>query len=229
MNPTALPSKYWYIRSNQLFEQLTDEDYKELEWIANFKVCKKNEFLYMPEEDHRKVYSIKEGFVKIGLYDETGNEIILDILKKGDWFGEITFGASKRQGEFAMAMNNETTLCNFNAKHLEDIFQKKPGLAIRFTKKIGVQQMSLTRRFSSIIFKDARQRLIDFFKEQVAVQDGLSGKNIEMTNHLTHQDIASLNGLARQTVSTLLSQFKEEGIMEFDRKKITIPDLSKFR
>ncbi|MFN0050436.1 MAG: Crp/Fnr family transcriptional regulator, partial [Cytophagales bacterium] len=195
------------------------------EWIANYKSCKKNEFLYMPEEDHRKVYSIKEGFVKIGMYNDDGNEIILDILKKGDWFGEITFGASKRQGEFAMSMSNETMLCNFNSKNLEDIFHKKPELAIRFTKKIGVQQLSLTRRFSSIIFKDARQRLIDFFREQVAVSDTKEKNNISLSNHLTHQDIASLNGLARQTVSTLLGQFKEEGILDFDRKKIFIADL----
>ncbi len=225
---TANP-KYWYIRSNQLFEQLSDDDYKELDWIANFKACKKNEFLYMPEEDHRKVYSIKEGFVKIGMYDESGSEIILDILKKGDWFGEITLGAAKRGSEFAMAMANDTILCNFNSKNLEEIFHKKPELAIRFTKKIGVQQLSLTRRFSSIIFKDARQRLIDFFKEQVVISGIEEIMNIELTNYLTHQDVASLNGLARQTVSTLLGQFKEEGILDFDRKKIFIANLKNLK
>lgn len=222
-------SKYWYIRSNQLFQQLNDEDYKELEWIANFKTCKKNEFLYMPEEDHRKVYSIKTGYVKIGMYDESGSEIILDILKQGDWFGEITLGASKRQGEFAVALTNDTILCNFNSKNLEEIFKKRPELAIRFTKKIGVQQLSLTRRFSSIIFKDARQRLIDFFKEQIDNADIAQKKNIELPNYLTHQDIASLNGLARQTVSTLLGQLKEEGILDFGRKVVFVPDVEKLR
>lgn len=222
-------SKYWYLRSHQLFQQLNDEDYKELEWIANFKSCKKNEFLYMPEENHRMVYSIKSGFVKIGMYDDTGSEIILDVLKQGDWFGEITFGASNRQSEFAMAMANDTVLCNFNAQNLETMFKKRPELAISFTKKIGVQQLSLTRRFSSIIFKDARQRLIDFFREQLLEHSNNQQKNVEIPNHLTHQDLASLNGLARQTVSTLLGQFKEEGILDFGRKSIIILDVNRLK
>jgi CRP/FNR family transcriptional regulator len=229
MTPESPSSKYWYIKSNQIFDQLNDDEYKEIEWITGFKACKKNEFLYMPEEQHRKVYFLKKGMVKIGMYNEEGDEIVLDILKQGDWFGEVTFGDSKGRSEFAMAMSNDTLLYNFNASNLEDLLRRKPEIAIRYTKKIGSQQISLSRRFSSIIFKDARQRLLDFFKQQAMETKPGEITNIKYPNYLTHQDIASLNGLARQTVTTMIGQFKEEGILDFDRKSVFIPDLKKLR
>lgn len=229
MGQESTSSKYWYIKSNQIFDQLSDDDYREIEWITGFKACKKNEFLYMPEEQHRKVYYVKKGMVKIGMYNEAGDEIVLDILKPSDWFGEVTFGEATGSSEFAMAMSNDTLLCNFNASTLEDLLRRKPEIAIRYTKKIGSQQVSLSRRFSSIIFKDARQRLLDFFRQQATEMKPNEMRDIRYPNYLTHQDIASLNGLARQTVTTLIGELKEEGLIDFDRKSVFIPDLNKLK
>lgn len=229
MSTPIASSRYWYIKSNHLFDELTDDEYREIEWMTGFKACKKHEMLYMPEEEHRKVYFIKKGMVKIGLYNPDGEELILDLLKPNDWFGEVTLGAMPRSGEFAMAMSDDTLLCNFNTKNLEELLERKPQLALRYTKKIGSQQLSMSRRLSSILFKDARQRLIDFFREQALEHSPNKQTNIQYRNFLTHQDIASLNGLARQTVSTLLGQFKTEGILEFDRKTVSIPDLTRLR
>ncbi|MDH5379659.1 MAG: helix-turn-helix domain-containing protein [Cyclobacteriaceae bacterium] len=43
---------------------------------------------------------------------------------------------------------------------------------------------------------------------------------------LTHKDIASLTGTSRQTVTTILNELKEKNIINFDRRKILIRDLS---
>lgn len=222
-------SNYWYIRSHELFQHLSDQDYKEVEWIAKFKKCKRNEILYLPDEDNRNVYFVKNGYVKLGLYDAEGNEIILDILKKGDIFGEISFGMRKNNEEFAVALTNETVLCNFDIKKLEGIFLKRPEMAVHFSKKIGERQLSITRRFSNILYKDARERLLDFFYDLTISNGDGSKENIVLENYLTHNDLAHLNGLARPTVTSLLNQFKDEGLLEMDRKNIRIPSLSKLK
>lgn len=219
-------SKYWYIKGGVIFSQLTEEDYKELEWISCMVQCKKNDFVYLPEKKSRKVYYLKVGLVKLGYYNEQGNEIIIDILKPGDIFGEIGFGSTIYTEEFAQSLTNDTKLCNFDIEQLEIIFEKNPRLALSFTKKVGKQQLEITRRFSKIIYTDSKTRLIDFFKSLIEQNGIIETKNIKFENYLTHQDLASLNGLARQTVSSLLSQFKDQGILFFDRSKVVIPDLN---
>jgi len=222
-------SKYWYLRSNQLFEQLSETDYSELEWIAAMKICNKNDFLYLPNEAHRKVFFVKKGLIKLGSYDSDGKEIILDILKLGDIFGEISFTETNRSQEFAQVISHDAVLCNFNIVELQKILESKPNLAFKITKQIGEQQMSITRRFSKILFKDARSRLIEFFKDWIIEEKIVHSENIILKNYLTHQDVAGLNGLARQTVSTLLSQMKEDGILIFDRKEILIPQIKNLK
>jgi CRP/FNR family transcriptional regulator, cyclic AMP receptor protein len=218
-------SKYWYIRSHQLFQQLDDNDYDELERVMGFKKCRKNEILYVQDEETHRVFFLKKGYVKLGMYDVDGNEIILDILKSGYIFGQISFGEGPKNEEFAIALTDDTVLCSFDVVKMEAMFQRRPDLAIRYTKKIGEQQLSISRRFSKILFKDARQRLIEFFREQVLDANIKEVVNIKLNNYLTHNDIAGLNGLARQTVTSLLNQFKEENIVIVDRKTIFIPNL----
>ncbi|MDX2189796.1 MAG: Crp/Fnr family transcriptional regulator [Bacteroidota bacterium] len=222
-------SKYWYIKGGQLFTQLDDEDYKELDWISCMVHCNKSEFVYLPQEQHRKVYYLKQGLVKLGYYDENGNEIILDILKPGDLFGEVTFDVSKSTTEFAQALMNDTKLCNFNISELEKVLIRKPTLALRISKKIGEQQTSISQRLSKIIYKDARSRIIDFFKDWVIDEKITDKKNIELNNYLTHAEIGGLNGLARQTVTSILNELKESELLFLDRRKIIIPDLNKLK
>ncbi len=183
----------------------------------------------MPNELHRKVYYVKEGMVKIGHYMHNGEEVVLDILKPGDVFGAIHLNHQNQVPEYAQSITDHTTLCNFDISKLEQILLKNPALALRYSKKVGEQQYSMTRRFSKIICMDARSRLIDFFYEWINQQTIDHESEIEFKNYLTHQDIASLNGLARQTVSTLLSQFKEEEILIFERNRIKIPNIDKLK
>jgi CRP/FNR family transcriptional regulator len=218
-------TKYWYIKNSTIFNELDEKDYNELDWISCMVQCKKHDFVYLPDETSRKVYYLKQGLVKLGYYDDNGNEVILDILKPGDFFGEIGFGKPINQQEFAQSIANDTKMCNFNIIELEKLFERKPQLALRFTKKVGNQQMMLSRRLSKIIYKDSRSRLIDFFKDWIDELQISETKDITFKNYLTHQDIASLNGLARQTVSTILSEFKDEELIIFERATIKIPNV----
>lgn len=48
-------------------------------------------------------------------------------------------------------------------------------------------------------------------------------------NFLTHDDVAKLIGSARQTVTTVINQLEEEGLLKITRKKISLPDTKKLR
>ena len=218
--------KYWYLRNHSIFDSLTDEDYKELEWLVAFKTCQKHEFIYFPDDELRKVYFVKRGNVKLGYYDEDGSEILLDVLKEGDIFGQLQLEQGKIGHEFAVALNNQTVLCNFNVNEFEVMLQSRPGLAIKYSKQVGKQQMTVSRRYSTLLFKDARTRLIQFFKEWAEKEAAGSTENIKLRNYLTQQEIAALNGLARQTTARILGELKEQNLLDVSRKEVFIPALS---
>src|SRR3981081_3633474 len=82
--------KLLLIRNYDLWANLSDEEYEELNIVHNFVVAPKGDYIYFEANHHNKLYFLKEGYIRIGYIDEEGNEIIKEIIQKGEIFGQIT-------------------------------------------------------------------------------------------------------------------------------------------
>ena len=78
------------LRKYPLFSDLTDEEYHELNVSDNYKEARKGEYIYFEAYEHRNIYFLKSGVIRVGWLNEQGNKIIKDILKPGDFFGQIS-------------------------------------------------------------------------------------------------------------------------------------------
>lgn len=221
---------YWYLRNHNLFEQMSDQEYKDLCVITGYKTAKKNEVIYMTHESVKRLYFLKKGVVKIAAVNEAGDEITKDVIQEGDIFGEITLnGNASNNGEFAKAISDEVSICSFKLDDFERVLEKNPNLSLRYTKKVGDKFKAMETRFSNLIFKDVRTRLIEFIKDIAKNTGEKRGQETVVTNYLTHQDIASIIGSSRQTVTTLLNDFEKKGLINYSRNEMIIPDLSLLR
>jgi CRP/FNR family transcriptional regulator len=79
------------IRGFNIFAHITDEEYEELGLEHNFIEAKKGDYIYFQSDYHNKLYFTKEGFIKIGYIDDGGNEVIKEIIQKGEVFGQNYF------------------------------------------------------------------------------------------------------------------------------------------
>jgi len=218
------------IRNYDLWANLTDEEYDELNVMHNFIVAKKGDYIYFDSHFHNKLYFIKDGYIKVGFVDDSGEEIIKEIIHKGEFFGQFTLEKNNLNGEFARAYKADVSLCAFNVEDFEKLLKKKPQIAISYSKQVGHKLRNAEYRLINMLNKDVRSRLISFFY-QVAMQNGWDGSSVsfEMKNFLSHDDIARLIGSARQTVTSFLSELERDGFVFTDRKKINIPDVKKLQ
>ena len=218
------------IRNYDLWSNLTDEEYDELNIMHNFIEAEKGDYIYFDSHFHNKLYFIKDGFIKIGYVDETGGEIVKEIIHKGEIFGQFTLEKNNLNGEFARAHKTKVSLCAFNVDDFEKLLKKKPQLAITYSKQVGQKLRNVEYRLVHMLNKDVRSRLISFFY-QLAMQYGYDGaaNSFQMENFLSHDDIARLIGSARQTVTSFLSELEKENLVVSDRKKILIPDVKKLQ
>ena len=226
---TSQDSKYWYLRSHQLFSQMSGEEIRMLCIITGFRKARKNEDIYFGLDEEQRVYLLKKGTIKILSLDANGNEVTKEILLQGDIFGEISLSGHKGQhNEFARAASPEVSICSFTVTDFEKVLQKNPLLAIRYTKQVGDKLKAMENRFSDLVYKDVRTRLVEFLKN-FALDNGKKEGNTLTTNHfLTQQDIASLIGASRQTVTTLLNELVEKNLLQYTRSVFVIPDVKAF-
>ena len=222
----ALDDKMVVIRKNDFLVKLTADEYDSLNVVHNFIIADKNAYIYFDPQSHNKLYFLKEGYVKIGNIDDDGNEIIKDILRPGDVFGQFTLEQGNLNGEFAQAYKKDVAICIFSISDFTKLLQKRPDLSIEYAKKVGQQLRRIENRLVNLLQKDVRSRLLYFFWTLLQ-HKAVTGDSpvVIVENYLTHDDIARLTGTSRQTITTLINQFSEEGLIAFDRKNIIIRDL----
>ena len=218
------------IRNYDLWCNLSDKEYQDLNVEHRVIEVPKGQYIYFEAYNHNKIYFIKEGTIKIGYIDNEGNEKVKEIIKQGELFGQFSLERSNLHGEFAQAYRDDVSLCSFNIDDFERLLKNRPDLALRYSKQVGAKLRNIENRLINLLNKDVRTRLIHFLWQ--LVEQNLGENTAEgfcMPNYLTHEDIASLIGSSRQTVTTLINELGGEGILSYNRQEICFMNVKKLQ
>jgi CRP/FNR family transcriptional regulator, cyclic AMP receptor protein len=214
------------IRNYDLWAYISDEEYEELNIMHHYIEAPKGEYVYFDSHNHNKLYFLKSGTIKIGHIDNEGKEVVKEIIRKGEVFGQFTLERSNLNGEFAQAYKGDVSLCAFNIDDFEKLLKKKPEIAFHFSKQVGQKLHKLQNRLLNLLNKDVKTRLINFLI-MLAQEEGetTDGDAYKINNFLTHEDIAQLIASSRQTVTTMLNEMETDGWVTVTRQQITIPSV----
>lgn len=219
--------KYWHLRNHKLFWMLKNSQIEQLCIIVGFKKAYKNEIIYFADEPIKRIFFLKKGMIKIVETNPNGEEVIKDIIKQGDLFGELGLNNESVNHEYAQALSDEVKICSFTLDDFEKVMEANPSVALSYTKLVGFKLLRLQNRYSNLVFKDVKTRLIDFIKDWSEKEGIRENNRIRIYNYLTHQDIASLVCSTRQTVNQIINELQSEGKIEYSRKEIVICDINK--
>ena len=86
--------------------------------------------------------------------------------------------------------------------------------------------MNVERKMESLIFKDARTRIVDLIKEMAEKYGQKIGDETLLKHKLTHQDMANLTATSRQTVTITLNELKDQDQIYMERGKLLIRNLT---
>lgn len=167
--------------------------------------------------------------MKVGSYSADGKEILKTILYPGEIFGEMGIIGEEKRKDFAIAMDKDTRLCTLTVAEMHEIMQNNPNLSIAVVKSIGEKLRKLELKLESIVFKDARSRIIEVIVDMAKNYGNAVGDEVLIKHNLTHQDIANLTATSRQTVTTVLNDLKEANQIYMERNRILIRDLNSLK
>lgn len=214
----------WLFEDVNLFGLLCPHKFKAYKNNHDFDVYKKSDYIYFEEDAANKVYLIEKGKVKIGYYNEDGGEVVKAILRKGELFGEKAILGENTRDEFAQSIDNNTSICPVGVNTMHDLMRDNQKFSFKIYKFIGFKFKKLERRLQLLLFKDAKTRLLEFLDElcqDYGYDCEKTGDNV-IQHPYTQKDIASLIGISRPTLNTLLNDLKLDNIIDFNRKEIRI-------
>jgi CRP-like cAMP-binding protein len=217
--------KYWYLHDHKLFRNLSFAEIDGLCILKKFKRSKKNEIIDLPFGEKERIFLLKHGAIKLVKIDDQGEEVSIDILQKGDIFGEISLEKSTSQDEYFKVVSDEAILCTFFRENLEEVMLQKPDFALNYIKMVGFNFKKIQNSYKNILFKDAKTRLL-LLIQMIVDKEGIEGNSFTLPNYLTQKDVAQLICTTRQTVISLFNELDKEGILHYSAKEIQIQNIA---
>jgi CRP-like cAMP-binding protein len=222
-------SALWYFECVDLYDILCPHKVESVAETHAVHRYRKDEYIYFPNEPANHIYMIAEGRVRIGHYLDNGKEVVIAILNAGEVFGELALAGEERRRDFAQSMDKSTMICPLSIDDLRSMMIDNHELSLSLLKLVGLRLLRLERKLDLLMFKDARTRIVEFIKDLASRKGRKIGYETLIPTRLTHQDIAALTGTSRQTVTCVLNDMRANNLINFDRKRILVRDLSHFR
>lgn len=220
-----MTEELWYLKQCDLFRRLGPEQIARLEPLCRSRTFRRGEPVYLPSDAAESAMVLAEGRVKIGSLTDEGKQTILAFIEPGELFGELEALDGGAREEFAEAAEKSTVVL-LPADTLRGLMETDPGLALGITKLIGFRRRRIERRLKSLLFRSNRQRLVSLLLE-LAEQYGQPSSDPPGTKlgiKLSHQDMASVIGSTRETVTVVLGELQSESLLTVGRRKIVLHD-----
>ena len=223
-----MAEKYWDLSNSDLFSQLLPEDIHYLEANSKTRKFKRGEPIYLPSQAADGVLLIAKGRVKICHLTPDGKQSILNFIDSGEIFGELALLGNTKREEFAEA-SEATSLVLIPKPVMLKLIAKYPHISLGITKLIGQRRLRIERRLRNLLFRSNRERVIHLILEMAEKYGQPTDRGLELGIKLSHQEMASIIGSTRETVTVMLGHLQAEGKIKIARRKITIFGIDQLR
>jgi CRP/FNR family transcriptional regulator, cyclic AMP receptor protein len=211
--------KNFYLKTFNLAANFSEVQLQELCNITSQKEAKQSQVVYAKGGD-RKVFMLISGKIKISEINESGDEMIKEIALPGDLFGDLLFNREGIHYEYAEVISERATYYTFEVNQLSALIRSNPILMMNYMAKVSDKFKSMESRYVHMVTKDVKSRLLYCFKEWARKEGKQLGDKVVIKNSLTHNDLANMISTSRQTVTVILNELKDSGVINYNRKEI---------
>jgi CRP-like cAMP-binding protein len=181
----------------------------------------KGAFIFSSGESGQHVFFLRKGRIKIHNLSPAGHEVILWFCCTGEMFGlsEITRGNDRVVSAQAC---EDSEVLSIHRDQFNTFLMHHPKAAFFIFQILSCRMRVLSDMLVNLVSDTVNTRLAKLILRLSAQYGTREGKVIHLDINFTHQEIADMIGTSRQTATTLLGQFKRQGILSIDNRRILI-------
>jgi CRP-like cAMP-binding protein len=209
-------------REISVFSELVSPD---LHVISSSKSCRqyaRGEMIFYADDLPSGLFCIHKGIVKIYKVGKDGKEQIIRLAHEGDLIGYRSLVSGDRYAKFAVPVA-DAQICHIPRSAFFSILSTNYQLATRVMELLSSELKAAEEKIVEMAQKPVRERLAEtllLLRETY----GVEADNVTMSIKLTRIELANIVGTATESVSRLLSKFKEEKLIDMSGRKLKIID-----
>jgi len=195
----------------------------DFEAIKVTRIYPKDTMMFAQGQPANGVYVVCQGRAKISIYSQDGKTVILRVVQPGDVLGLSATMSDRTHHATAQAV--ESCQVNFVPKDAFNKFLKKnPVAALRTIEQLNRNYERACVQIRSLALSNSvAERLARLFLSWTR-RNGNGHSSCQLRLGFTHEEIGSMIGASRETVTRLIKEFKRLGLVEVNGPILTICD-----
>ncbi|KGR77817.1 Crp/Fnr family transcriptional regulator [Ureibacillus sinduriensis] len=198
---------------------------RELEKYSKKMYVNKGQTIYQTGDPINTVYFLSHGLVKLAEDGEDGQPVTIVLLQEGEMFGFLDrLNNHSEHTQYSVALT-DCSLLSYPVDVLLEHLDKLSAIEKALFYSL-VRQLAEAKQLVYVHSKMTVPERISWFLIRLAkMENGVATISIP----LTHEEISYMVGCSRQKVTTYLSKWKKEGIIQYDRGYIQLVDVDQLR
>jgi CRP/FNR family transcriptional regulator len=220
---STLPCDLCGSRKHSLFSALPEAQLCAISESKNLTSHRRGQILYYEGTKPLGIFCVNAGVIKVYKTASNGKEQILYLAKQGDFLGYSALLGEENYTNSAMIIEN-AKICFIPRETFLGSMMKNAEFFKRITKQLCHELGVMEEKLTDASQKSIRERLA-FLLLQLANTYGVDGGGYQRIDLLlTREELAGMVGTATESVIRLLSEFKKDGLIELEGKKIFLKD-----
>lgn len=187
------------------------------------KKLDKGQTLYNQGSEFTGYFLVKSGLVKTHRIHESGGKSILSIKNLGEFLGEYEEKNNQQYHNYSVTALEDNTIVEFIPMEIDSYFR-----LIKIMETMQSEIQNARNRLERILYQCAEDRIIQTIRDLGIKLGRKFGNETLVKISLTHEDLAILADTSRQTVSTVLSELKNQNKINYSRGRILFRNLENF-
>lgn len=207
------------IKKNEFFRDVEDEKVEKI--ISDLrhisKTYSKDQIIASEGDICTSLGLVIDGVIEIQRIYSSGKHIVLKRMEEGEVFGEAIMYSERNEYPATIIAASDCRISYINKEDIIKLCLNEEIILKNFITLLSNKIFVLNRKIKTISFKSIRQKVVNFILEQVKSQ-----KTTEIKLKLTKEQISSLLGIPRPSLSRELMKLRDDEIIEFNRNIIRV-------
>jgi len=189
------------------------------------RTYKPGDAIYNEGEYGDALYVLISGVVKLFRPYSGSKEATLRLLRPWDIFGHLAFAGEATQRAYAEAVTS-CKVTKVPKIFMERAIRREPRAALKMMTLLELRLVQYEELVKCLLPRETEVRLANLLPilAQKFGERGEDGRSITIDLRLTHQDLAAMVASTRESVTKVLNDLRNRGVVEIEGGRITLKD-----
>lgn len=164
---------------------------------------------------------ILEGRVSVQKIDENGGILTINVFSGGGILGANLLFSNRNFYPMTVVSESQAVLLRISKELILELGQTNVHFMTNLLTVISDRTLLLTDKIDAISLKTIRQRIIDFIRYEYSIQ-----KCDILQMNISKKDLAERLGVQRTSLSRELNKMKNDGLLEYNARTITLKNIN---